>query len=105
MTSAKSIGCCPADETFTIRAGALFLISGNSKQREQKAGEVIDRKPQLEPLGVGLTRTSGTDSSIVDQDVEPIHPRLGLFGETTHLGKCREVGRKEIRGGPVVAFR
>src|SRR5215471_19646912 len=30
ITSSKSIGCCPADETFTIRAGAQFLMSGNS---------------------------------------------------------------------------
>jgi hypothetical protein len=48
-------------------------------------------------LGAGLTRTSGADSSIVDQDVEPIHRRLGRVGEATHLGECREVGREEIR--------
>ena len=49
------------------------------------------------PLGAGLTRTGGADSSIVDQDVEPIHRRLGRIGQATHLGKCREVGREEIR--------
>jgi len=65
------------------------------------AAEVIDRKAQLEPLGAGLTRTSGADSGIVDQDVEPIHRRLGRVGETTHLGECREVGRKEIRRAAV----
>ena len=32
------------------------------------------------------------------QDVEPIHPRLGLVGKATHLGECREVGGKEIHG-------
>jgi hypothetical protein len=42
-------------------------------------------------------RTSGADPSIVDQDVEPIHRRLGLVGLATYLGECREVGRKEIR--------
>src|SRR5215813_14321540 len=97
MTSPKSIGCCPADETFTIRAGALFLMSGNSSTRKQKTGEVIDRKPQLEPLDAGLTRTSGANSGIVDQDVEPIHRCLGCAGKSTHLGECREVGRKERR--------
>jgi hypothetical protein len=73
------------------------LISGNSSKREQKAGEVINRKPQLKPLRAGLTRTSGADSSIVDQDIEPIHRRLGRVGEAAHLGECREVGREEIR--------
>jgi hypothetical protein len=37
ITSPKSIGCCPADETFTIRAGALFLISGNSSVKTRQA--------------------------------------------------------------------
>jgi NAD(P)-dependent dehydrogenase (short-subunit alcohol dehydrogenase family) len=36
ITLPKSIGCCPADETFTMRAGALFLISGNSSNVSRK---------------------------------------------------------------------
>src|SRR5437870_4945404 len=36
------------------------LDKRQQQPREKKAGEVIDRKPQLEPLGAGVTRTSGT---------------------------------------------
>ena len=32
----QPIPLCPADETFTIRAGALFLISGNSSNVSRK---------------------------------------------------------------------
>jgi hypothetical protein len=42
MTSSKSIGCCPADETFTIRAGALFLINGNSSNVSRKPARIFE---------------------------------------------------------------
>ena len=48
-------------------------------------GKIIDRKAQLEPLNAGLTRTSGADAGIVDQDIEPTHRRLHRAGKSMHL--------------------
>jgi hypothetical protein len=49
-------------------------------------------------------RKKSIDARIVDQNVEPIHRRLGRVDEATHLGECREVGRKESRRAPLASM-
>ena len=67
------------------------LLSEPSVPERRRPRRSVDRKPQIKPLGAGLTRTSSANSSIVDQDVEPIHRRLGRISEATYLGECRKV--------------
>jgi hypothetical protein len=100
MRSLKSIACCPAEATLTMRAGAL-LDQRQEKAGQQEAGEIVDGKAQLVPVRAclpGRARAAGPDAGIVDQDVEPVGSLSDGVGEPSYLGKRREVRCQEVRG-------
>jgi hypothetical protein len=90
------------------RSGTLHVFR-SSFERAQLNGApqtlcIKKRSRKFSPSALVWRGPAVTDSSIVDQDVEPIHPRLSLFGETTHLGERREVGRKESAAPPLASM-
>src|SRR5262249_39101626 len=101
MTSSKSMGCWPSEETFTMRAGLLSIIRGRN------SGEIIDGEAQLKAILTGFSlpaRTARADASIVDKDVETIALLANHVREATYLGKRRKIRRQEHcraqRSGP-----
>ena len=55
MTSSKSIGCWPSEETFTIRVGLLISMRGSKSLVSRKPAEVIDGKAQFIAVLAGLS--------------------------------------------------
>ena len=95
------MGSCPSDETLTIRAGALFLISGRSRIGEQKAGQIVHREAQFVALGTrlsGALRSAAADAGVVDEEIEPAGRALHRVGEAPHLRKRSKIRHDKLGG-------
>ena len=82
-------------------AGRRALLDQRQQETgQQEAGQIVDGKAQLVPVGAHLlrrARAAGADAGIVDQDVEPIRPLLDCLGKAAHLGQGGEIPRQEFR--------
>jgi hypothetical protein len=77
MTSSKSIACCPADATLTIRAGADAASRSAQQRGEQEARQVVDGEAQLVAVLALGAPPGDADAGVVDEDVEAVGHLVG----------------------------
>ena len=99
MTSSKSIACCPAEATLTMRAGALLAQQPQQQPRQQEACQIVDGEAQLVSVRAHLPPRPGAaapDAGVVDQQIEAVDLVRHARREAPHFGKRGEVGGDEF---------